>query len=141
MSESVRSYKDLVVWQQARVLVRECYKLTGSYPKSELFGLTAQIRTSSVSVQANIAEDSGRGTTKEYLYFLRNARGSLTELESYTIIVVDLGFSTDEQVKPIQELIASTGRLLSALITSLEKKDNQQSRKSGPPPPLSHPSH
>lgn len=98
-----RSFRDLVVWQEARLLAKDCYELTSDLPKAEMFGLTAQIRACVVSVSANIAEGSGRGSKKEFAQFLRIARGSLYELESYLVIVVDLGFVSCEQVSQTEE--------------------------------------
>ena len=75
---AIKSFKNLEVWQCAMDLVDIIYDLTSTFPDSEKFGLTSQIRRSAVSVPSNIAEGSGRNNTKELLQFLFIARGSLS---------------------------------------------------------------
>ena len=75
------SYRELRVWQMSMRLAEDCYRLTRTFPKEELFGLTSQIRRASSRIPANIAEGYGRGHRGEYLQFLRIAQGSLNELE------------------------------------------------------------
>lgn len=78
--ESIESYRDLRVWNEAMDLAVECYELTRLFPREEAFGLTAQIRRAAASVPANIAEGYGRNSAGSYVQFLRNAQGSLKEL-------------------------------------------------------------
>src|SRR5712691_7098084 len=78
-----KSHRDLIVWQKAMDLVESVYAATASFPKEETYGITSQIRRAVVSVPANIAEGQGRRLTKEFLYFLANARGSLLELDTH----------------------------------------------------------
>ena len=80
------SFKDLVVWQRAVQLSLAIYKLTPSFPDSERFGLTNQLRRASVSVASNIAEGYGRSTKGEYLLFLGHARGSNCEVQTQLVI-------------------------------------------------------
>ena len=80
---SVRSYRDLEVWQRATDLVVECYRLTNLLPKSELYGLASQIQRAAVSIPANIAEGHGREHLGDYLHHLSVANGSLMELETH----------------------------------------------------------
>ena len=82
MSESVKSYRDLFIWQKGMAIVDEVYKITKTFPKEEIFGLTSQIKRSSVSIPCNIAEGWGRDSGQSYRHFLRIARGSLFELET-----------------------------------------------------------
>ena len=86
------SFKELVVWQRAVELSIEIYNLTASFPNSEQFGLSNQLRGASVSIASNIAEGYGRTTRGEYLQFLGHARGSLCELQTLLIIAKALGF-------------------------------------------------
>jgi len=117
----MHNYKDLKVWQKARILVKECYRLTESYPDSEKFGIVSQIRRSSVSICANIAEGSGRNTEKEFLNFLKISRGSSFETETLIILSFDLGYLSetnfDEMIKKTNEI----QRMLHGLIKSFEK--------------------
>lgn len=79
---STQSFKDLIVWQKSRDLAVAIYKLTGSFPKSELYGLTSQIKRAAISISSNIAESYHRFHTKEKRQFLAIAFGSGSELES-----------------------------------------------------------
>ena len=106
----------LDVWKDSMRLARDIYRVSASFPDSERFGLTAQIRRCAVSVPSNIAEGAGRGSRKEYAHHLRIARGSLMELDTQLWIARDLGFvdSTNEMNLLIQRIAA----MLSALINS-----------------------
>jgi four helix bundle protein len=120
MEPRSRSFRDLLVWQQAMGLAKECYGLTSAFPKAELYGMTSQIRRAAVSVPANIAEGSGRGTRKDYLSFLRIAEGSLRELETLMLLSVDVQLVDQAQMEPALAQLASVGRLLHRLIRSLQ---------------------
>jgi four helix bundle protein len=85
-------YKKLIVWQKSMDLVVAIYALTEQFPKSELFGLTSQMRRSSVSIPSNIAEGSRRKTIKDKAQFLHIAFGSGSELETQIEIVKRLPF-------------------------------------------------
>src|SRR4051794_16203443 len=93
---SVRSYRDLVVWQKAIELAVGCYSLTKSFPRSEIFGLSSQLQRAAVSVAINIAEGHGRNGPREFLHFLSNSRGSLRETETLLIISNRVGYSKTE---------------------------------------------
>ena len=88
----LKSYRELLVWQKATDFAVECYRFSASFPKAETYGLTSQIRRAAVSIRANIAEGSGRGSRKEYVQFLLIAQGSLKELETHIIIAEKLGY-------------------------------------------------
>jgi four helix bundle protein len=82
----LRGYRELKVWQRSMDLVEESYRLTATFPKHELYGITSQLRRAAVSVAANIAEGHGREHLGEYLHFLSIANGSLMELETHLLI-------------------------------------------------------
>lgn len=121
MSE-IKSYRDLVAWQKAMDLVTEVYRLTASFPGIERFGLVAQPRRAAVSVPSNIAEGYGRGTTADYLRFLRAARGSLYEIDTQMLLSVRLGLLAQTDYDRTLERINECGRILAALIRSLEDR-------------------
>jgi four helix bundle protein len=123
--ETVKSYKDLRVWQQAMALARECYTLTQSFPREELFGMVSQVRRAAVSVPANIAEGSGRGTTKDYIQFLRVARGSLRELETHLLLCRDVALVSEGQIGAVTAQIDSVSILLEKLIRSLQNRHSR----------------
>jgi four helix bundle protein len=112
------SFKDLVVWQRAIQLTVAVYKLTSSFPDSERFGLTNQLRRASVSVASNIAEGYGKSTKGEYLLFLGHARGSKCEIETQLEIAKQLGFGSEEIQRSAEGLCEEVGRML---VTKMKK--------------------
>jgi four helix bundle protein len=118
----VQSYRDLTVWQKAVALVVEVYSLTRQFPREELYGLTSQLRKAAVSVSSNIAEGSGRGTTKDLQNFLSMARGSVKEVESEILVSIRLGFVSDEQAKRALALTDEISRMLVRLRAALSRK-------------------
>jgi four helix bundle protein len=117
-----RSYRELIVWQKAKVSALHIYQATEGFPRKEIYGLTSQIRRAAVSIVSNIAEGQGRLTTGEFLHFLGQARGSLLELETQLEISFDLTYLRDDQYTSLlQELYQVLG-LLNRLIESLRRK-------------------
>lgn len=116
---SVKSYEELLVWQQAMQLAERIYVLTDQMPADERFGLTAQVRRAAVSVPSNIAEGQGRVTTGEFVQFLGNARGSLFEVQTQVRLMVSLGYVSDEKARDVMTCIGDVGRLLNGLMSSL----------------------
>ncbi len=116
----IRDYRDLKVWQEAMTLVQMTYKLTRTLPRTEQTGLTPQMTRAAVSVPANIAEGHSSHHRKVYLNHLSVSRGSLSELETYLTLIVQLGFVSAEQVVVASRQAALVGRLLNALIRALK---------------------
>ena len=115
-----RSFRGLLVWRQSMNLAKECYFLTKKLPKEELYGLSRQMRRAAISVPANIAEGSGRGTKRDFTNFLRIAQGSLRELETYLELTVEIELLSRENTESLQTEIDSIARLLNRLIQSLQ---------------------
>lgn len=111
-------YKKLIVWYKSHLLVKQIYKVTVNFPKSELFGLTSQMRRCSVSVPANIVEGYSRKSIKEKLNFYNIARSSLSELEYYIDLSFELDYILEEQYKELLMARAEVGRLLNGFIKS-----------------------
>jgi four helix bundle protein len=118
----IESYKDLRVWQMGVEVVQGCYELTKRFPKDELFGMTSQIRRASVSVPANIAEGYGRDNRGEYVQFLRIAQGSLKELETHLIVSEKVGLIAVGSTTSLQLKCDEIGKMLRALIRSLQSR-------------------
>jgi four helix bundle protein len=116
----IRNHRDLIAWQRARALVKETYSLTQAFPREEQFGLSAQMRRAAVSVPSNIAEGFGRGTSADFLRFLRMARGSLMELDTQKVLSEDLGFA--DTTSRFHDLCSETDRVRQGLIRSIEEK-------------------
>lgn len=115
-------YTKLEVWQKAYKLTIEVYRLTQSLPKDELYGLTSQIRRAAVSIAANLAEGSGRGTTKELLQFTRIATGSAYELQVHLSLAHDLSYVNSDHFQTCNRELNEICRMLNAMINSLNRK-------------------
>ena len=117
-----KSLEEMPVWQKAMELAIKIYQLTEKHPKKEDYGLTSQIRRSSLSVSGNIAEGFGRKHTKDKLNFYYNSRGSLTETKSHLIYGNSTKYFTELEFKECTNLIAEILKELNSLINSLQKK-------------------
>jgi four helix bundle protein len=113
-----KSFKELIVWQKAHQLVLNTYKATKSFPKEEMYGLTSQLRRSSVSVAANIAEGFKKKGTADKLKYMNVAQGSLSESEYHLLLANDLKyFDTEGLMKDADEV----GRLLEAYTQGIKR--------------------
>src|SRR5262245_19791801 len=119
----IESYRDLKVWQHGMALAKRCYLLTRQFPREELFGLTSQIRRAAAAIPANIAEGYGRESTGDYVRFLRVAQGSLKELETHLILSSEVGIVAAELIAPLLKSADELGRMLRAMIRTLESKN------------------
>jgi four helix bundle protein len=115
----IESHRDLHAWQRAMEYVVEIYKLSSSFPKEELYGLTSQLRRAAVSVPANIAEGHSRATAKDYASFLAISRGSLMESQTLLQIAVRLGFISDSSCMSAFQLCEETSKMLTSLRSRL----------------------
>ena len=118
----VKSFEDLTVWQEAHKLTLEIYKLTARFPAAEKYGIVSQLRRSSSSVPANIAEGFGRATTRELLRCLQIARGELEETRYFVLLSRDIGYVTAEDCENVNRDCNSIGRLINALGSSLKRR-------------------
>jgi four helix bundle protein len=120
---TIKSYRDLRVWQDSMALAASCYRLTREFPKEELFGLTSQIRRSAASIPANIAEGHGRENTRTFIHYLRIAQGSLKELETHLMLTESVGLSDGRAIGLHIEQCEALGRMIRSLIRSLQQRD------------------
>ena len=118
------AFENMRAWQEARKLVVEVYRLLDGFPKFESYALCDQIRRAIVSVPSNLAEGSGRISTKEQIHFYEIAYGSLMEAYNQLIIAADLEYIGNEQLKNIQPQIDVVARMMNGLRTSLVQKIN-----------------
>jgi four helix bundle protein len=121
----IRSYRDLAVWQRAMDVAVECYRATPRFPKHETYGLAAQLQRAAVSIASNIAEGHSRRHTKEFLYHLSVAYGSLAELETHVEIARRLAYVPPEESERLLRSCAAIGRMINGLRNSLHKKQFQ----------------
>ena len=115
----MRDFRQLTVWEQAHQLVLSIYRVTGEFPKHELYGLTSQMRRCRASIAANIAEGCGRTGNGDLHRFLSTARGSAAELEYFLLLSRDLGLVRDsyEELNSQTQLVQ---RMLASLIRRVE---------------------
>jgi len=119
--KKLSSYRDLEVWKCSMDLVEEIYRVAAKLPSDEKYGLISQMKRASVSVPSNIAEGYGRRDRGDYLRHLSYSNGSLKELETQLIIVGRLKIATREKLAKAWSLAQESGKMLQALIASLEK--------------------
>ena len=114
------NHRELLAWQEAIKLAVMVYGETARFPREELFGLTAQLRKSAVSIPSNIAEGAARNSTKELVQFLGYASGSRAETDSHLEIASRLGFvrASSEVFKQLERV----GQLVTALRKSLQNR-------------------
>ena len=114
------SYKELTVWQKAFELTVKIFKVTGKFPKSELYGLVSQMRRCAVSIPSNIAEGYTREHRQEYLQFLRIGFASGAELETQLMLSKELKFLTIQEFNDTISLLTEVQKMLNKLISSLK---------------------
>lgn len=117
------SFEGLEVYQAARLLVRDVYRLQQKFPKTEIYALGDQIRRSASSVTSNIAEGSGRNSNKEKVHFIEIAYGSLMEAFSQLQIAQDLGYLTELDIDTIRPQFISVAKMLSGLKKHFEGQE------------------
>jgi len=115
----ITSYRDLIVWQRSIELVQEIYHLTEFFPKTEIYGLTNQMRRAAVSIPSNIAEGYARKHRQEYKQFIRIAYGSGAELETQLLIAKRLKFTDEVKFGKSESLLLETMKMLNKMATSL----------------------
>ena len=126
MTGIVYSFEKLKVWQEAKKLVVDVYRLLDSFPKFEKYALCDQIRRAIVSVPSNIAEGSGRRSLKEQIHFLEIAYGSLMETYNQLLIAIELTYITEESVEAIKPSIDAVAKMINGLSNSYEQKLEEQ---------------
>ncbi len=117
---ATHNFRELIIWQRAKSLTIDVYKLTSKLPESERFGLISQMRRSAISISSNIAEGSGRGTNKDFARFLKIALSSAYELETQLIISFEL-FEGNIEKEAFTNLIGVMAEL-QKMIFAFEKK-------------------
>jgi four helix bundle protein len=116
----MHNFKELKIWQKARVFVKEVYLLTQKFPAEEKFGLISQIRRAAVSLISNIAEGSGRNSKSDFSHFVDMANGSAFEVETQLYIALDLGYCSQQEfdtlildLREIEKMIFNLRQFLS----------------------------
>ena len=116
----MKDFRRLTVWERAHVLTLEVYRITAGFPREELFGITSQMRRSSSSIAANIAEGCGRTGNGEFHKFLNTAAGSSVELEYFALLSKDLGLLPAEVYEKLQRGVLEVQRMLASLLRKVD---------------------
>ena len=119
----VSHFRDLVVWQRGMDIVEVVYRITGGFPKSELYGLTGQVRRAAVSVPSNIAEGHAGASTKDYLRHVSIAQGSVAEVQTQLEIACRLVYFKSAELNSALEQLAVLGKQLHALRDALLRRE------------------
>jgi len=119
---TVSHFRELHVWQRGMDIVETVYRVSAAFPKSELYGLTGQVRRAAVSVPSNVAEGHTRASTKEYLNHVSMAQASLAEVETQVEIASRLGYLASTNLSALLEQTAVLGKQLYALRNALAKR-------------------
>jgi len=123
---TITSFRDLSVWQRSMVLTERIYAFTESFPRAEMYGLTAQLRRCAVSIPSNIAEGHAR-KTGHYLEHLDTASGSAAELQTQLELVFRLKLADKRHVDPIMGEAEEIGRMLHGLAASVAARAKRDS--------------
>lgn len=115
----MRNYEDLEVWQKAHALTIRLYRVTAAFPRTEMFGLTSQIRRAASSIGANLAEGCGRWTDSELARYVLIAMGSASELHNHLRLAHDLEFLTDSDFCATNKALTGARQMLTALLQTL----------------------
>ncbi len=119
MSDTIRDFRDLIIWRKSIWYARDVYLLTDRFPPKERFGLTAAVRRSAVAVSSHIAEGHTR-LGGDFIRYLSMARGSLAESESQLLLAVELGFVPAADVEPLISLATEIRLMAIALLKRLD---------------------
>lgn len=116
---TVKNYRELLVWQKSHIFCVEVYRVTKTFPTSEQFGLTNQIRRAAVSIPSNIVEGFERGSNKEFKQFLIIARGSLGESQAQLDIARDLSYISETQHLSLYKMSVEVHKMINSFIKHL----------------------
>ena len=122
----IKKKKKYDIWKLSHLLTLEVYKITESFPKEEIFGLTSQIRRASSSIGINIVEGCGRGSDEDFKRFLRNASGSAFEVEYILLLSKDLNYISEEKFLELSPKAEELKIKISKLILKIEEDINKK---------------
>ncbi len=119
-------HKKLDVWRESVALATHSYQVTEKFPKTEIYGLTSQMRRAVVSIPSNIAEGAARASSKEFAQFLNIAGGSLSELDTQIEIASNLQYLSGDEKQIIDQKIGSIAQKLAGLINNVKKRASER---------------
>jgi four helix bundle protein len=116
----VRDFRQMKVWERAHLLTVDVYRITETFPRSEQFGMTSQLRRAAVSVPTNIAEGCGRGSTTELARYLQIALGSASELDYLLLLAENVGYIQPDDYPPLLSRTTEVKKMLAAYMARLK---------------------
>lgn len=116
---AIETYRDLDIWKKGIEVVKDIYKLTGTFPQQETYGLVGQMRRSAISIPSNVAEGFKRYHNKEYKQFLHISLGSCAELETQITITEELKYIQESKEALLLEKLDHIGRMITSLLKKL----------------------
>ena len=117
------NFRNLIIWQKSMALITKIYYSTNNFPKEEIFGLTSQIRRSSISIPSNIAEGYGRESDKDFLRFLNISIGSLFEMQTQLEIAKNITYLNEQEFNNLYEDSREVERMLVSFIKKLKNRN------------------
>jgi four helix bundle protein len=127
----MRNYRDLQVWTKAHKLTLDLYRLSQTFPREEIYGVTSQLRRAAVSIGANLAEGCGRRTSTELARFVRIAMGSASELDYHILLSKDLGFMNSNDFALTSAGLTEVRKMLTSFLISVEEQIELKSKAAG----------
>ena len=117
----MRDFKELNVWKKAFEFTKDIYKITENFPKSEIYGITSQLRRASVSISSNIAEGCGKLSERDFLNFLVISFGSSKEVENLLLLCKELNYINITDFNSLNQQLTETSKMLNAFISNIKK--------------------
>lgn len=118
----IRPHKKLDVWKKAMILTKDVYEVTATFPKSEIYGLTSQMRRAASSIPSNIAEGAGRKGNREFLQFINIAQGSASELDTQLELAAMVGYLDHEIRDNLTDKLICLTKMLYGLTRSVKSE-------------------
>ena len=118
----IRPHRNLDVWKKAMLLTKDIYEVTAGFPKSEIYGLSSQMRRAATSIPSNIAEGAGRKGQKEFLQFLSIAHGSASELDTQIELSTMAGYLDTDEAQALTQQLTNVTKMLYGLSSAIRKK-------------------
>lgn len=119
----MKNFKNLEIWKRSMALVKTGYILTDTFPKSEVYGLTSQIRRAMISIPSNIAEGCGKNSTADLARFLDMALGSAFEVETQLILAENLGFANSNSIKDMLDELTQIQKMINKYNQALRTRN------------------
>jgi four helix bundle protein len=117
----MRDFRQIKVWEKSHLLTLEIYRITATFPREEIYGITSQLRRAAASIPANIAEGFGRGGNAELSRFLQIGMGSASEVEYHILLARDLNLLSQKIYEDLDGRIVEVKKMLASLILKVRR--------------------